>query len=69
MLRIVVEGVSHGQRIRHRIGPNLDTIFPNYPGLGPVPLVIRARDRKLLQLIAIENLQACARLIEREYDR
>src|SRR5204862_3709838 len=68
MLRVVIEGVPHGQWLRHSVRPNLDAIFSNDLCLGPVPSAILAGDCELLKSVAVANLQALSHLIEGEND-
>src|SRR5213076_415045 len=68
MLRVVVERIAHGERLRNSGRPNLDAILACDLRCGPMPLVICARDGELIQLVAIADAQALTHVSECEHD-
>src|SRR6185369_4612055 len=67
MSRIVIECVTHRRWLRHRVGPDFDTIFTDDLRVGPMPLAVSAGDGKLVKLVTIANSQTVTNLIELEY--
>jgi len=54
--RVVVEGVTHGERLWHLVRPNFNCVFVQDSCVRPMPFSIRAGDRELVELIAVANL-------------
>src|SRR2546421_1220547 len=68
MLRIVVERIANGQRLRHGGGPYLHTVLANDAGFSPLPFVVRSCNSKLVEPVAIANLQTLAHIGKSQHD-
>src|ERR1700687_2045613 len=60
VLRIVIERVAHSKWLWYGGCPSFHTILANNSCFGPVPLLVRAGNSKLIEPVAVANSQTLA---------
>src|SRR5581483_10892413 len=55
---VVVEGVAHGQRLRHLLRRDFNLVLRDNPGRGPEPLMVGSRNCELVLFVATPDSQS-----------